>query len=64
MKEANPMDQMDAITLLYLLKTDYRPASLLDCAHQFQQTKSEIEAALQNELGDKQANAFASGKSV
>lgn len=47
------MDQLDAITLLYLSKNWDGEGSLLDCAHKFQQTKEELADALQKERGDK-----------
>ena len=62
MKEANPMDQMDAIALLYLMKTDYKPASLLDCANQFQQTKAELKDVLQKAQGAAFKEALESGR--
>ena len=45
------MDQLDAITLLYLSKNWSGKGSLLDCAHTFQQTKADLEAALKDEQG-------------
>ena len=43
------MDSLDAITLLYLSKHWDGRGTLLDCAHKFQQTRSELVNALQNE---------------
>ncbi len=43
------MDQLDAITLLYLSKHWDGTGSLLDCAHTFQQTKAELQAALRED---------------
>lgn len=53
------MDQLDAITLLYLSKHWDGNGSLLDCAHTFQQTKSELQKTivesnpLPNRIADK-----------
>ena len=43
------MDQMDAITLLYLSKTWDGAGSLLDYAHTFQQTRAELDRLLLEE---------------
>ncbi len=43
------MDQMDAITLLYLSKTWDGEGSLLDYAHTFQQTRAELDRLLLEE---------------
>ena len=47
------MDQLDAITLLYLSKHWDGSGSLLDCAHKFQQTRADLEAGLKKESSDK-----------
>lgn len=46
------MDQLDAITLLYLSKNWSGEGSLLDCAHKFQETKAELSAVLAKERGE------------
>lgn len=46
------MDQLDAITLLYLSKTWDGAGSLLDCAHTFQQTRAELDRLLREERGN------------
>ena len=46
------MDQLDAITLLYLSKNWNGEGSLLDCAHKFQQTKEELDESLKKERGN------------
>lgn len=56
------MDDLNAITMLYLLKNWDEQASLLDCAHKFQQTKAELEAALKDEKSNAFAEALGSGK--
>lgn len=47
------MDTINAITLLYLSKNWDGQGTLLDCAHKFQQTKADLEAALNGEAGEK-----------
>lgn len=46
------MDQLDAITLLYLSKHWDGSGSLRECADLFQQTRSELKAAMDNRLGE------------
>lgn len=46
------MDQIDAITLLYLSKHWDGAGSLLDCAHTFQQMRGELEQLLREEQGN------------
>lgn len=43
------MDQLDAITLLYLSKKWDGEGSLLDCAHTFQKTRAELTKLLAQE---------------
>lgn len=47
------MDTLDAITLLYLSKNWDGSGTLLECAHKFQQTKTELADALNREKGEK-----------
>lgn len=55
------MDQLDAITLLYLSKNWDGKGSLLDCAHKFQQTKAELTDALTKEHGEAIKERIAGG---
>ena len=48
-KGGENVDQLDAITLLYLEKNWNGEGSLLDFAHKFQQTKAELSDALKKE---------------
>lgn len=50
------MDQLDAITLLYLGKNWDGKGSLLDCAHTFLQTREELKKSLEHEKGEKMVN--------
>lgn len=58
------MDQLDAITLLYLSRKWDGNGSLLDCAHIFQQTKAELTEALNQEQGEKISRNIDSGASL
>ena len=51
-KEGDFMDKLDAITLLYLSKHWDGSGSLRECADLFQQTRSELQAAMDNRLGE------------
>lgn len=58
------MDTLDAITLLYLLKNWDGSGTLLECAHKFQQTKTELTDALNGEKGEKLKDRLSSGGST
>ncbi len=58
------MDDLNAITLLYLLNsgTLSKDASLLDVARRFQNTKAELNAALNSDNSDRITQTMESGK--
>ena len=57
------MDQLDAITSLYLSKNWDGTGSLLECAHTFQQTKEALSKAMNDENRECMIQRMISGKS-
>lgn len=55
------MDQLDAITLLYLSEKLDGTEPLLDCAHTFQQTRAELKTALEKEESNRLTNTINNG---